>query len=112
MPPVNHYAKAPEGSRRSGERIVETHAPIHPQLLLAKVVSDLAGEDAIFTCDVGEPTVWAARYLKMNGKRRLLGSFLHGSMANAVVPQAIGAQFAMPDSGRSFRCRVTGASGC
>jgi pyruvate dehydrogenase (quinone) len=60
------------------------------------VVSDLASEDAIFTCDVGEPTVWAARYLKMNGKRRLLGSFLHGSMANA-MPQAIGAQFAMPD---------------
>ena len=61
------------------------------------MVSDLANEDAIFTCDVGEPVVWAARYLKMNGKRRLLGSFLHGSMANA-MPQAIGAQFAM--SGR------------
>lgn len=63
---------------------------IHPQYL-AQQVSHFADEDAIFTCDVGTPTVWAARYLKMNGKRRLLGSFNHGSMANA-MPQAIGAQ--------------------
>ena len=52
-------------------------------------------EDAIFTCDVGLPTVWAARYLAMNGMRRLIGSFWHGSMANA-MPQAIGAQAAFP----------------
>ncbi|WP_263366798.1 ubiquinone-dependent pyruvate dehydrogenase [Edaphobacter bradus] len=64
--------------------------PIHPQYV-ARVLDKLASEDAIFTCDVGTPTVWAARYLRMNGKRRLLGSFTHGSMANA-VPQAIGAQ--------------------
>ena len=51
--------------------------------------------DAIFSCDVGTPTVWAARYLTMNGKRRLLGSFNHGSMANA-LPQAIGAQVSHP----------------
>ncbi|TOL43301.1 pyruvate dehydrogenase/oxidase PoxB, partial [Vibrio parahaemolyticus] len=63
---------------------------IHPQYLATKI-SELAAEDAIFTCDVGTPTVWAARYLKMNGKRRLIGSFNHGSMANA-MPQAIGAQ--------------------
>ncbi|WP_312241267.1 ubiquinone-dependent pyruvate dehydrogenase [Pantoea sp.] len=63
---------------------------IHPQYL-AQQISELASEDAIFTCDVGTPTVWAARYLKMNGKRRLLGSFNHGSMANA-MPQALGAQ--------------------
>jgi len=68
---------------------------IHPQAL-ARVISDAASEDAVITVDVGEPTVWAARYLKMNGKRRLLGSFLHGSMANA-MPQAIGAQCAFPD---------------
>jgi pyruvate dehydrogenase (quinone) len=68
--------------------------PIHPQFL-AKVISDTAAEDAILTCDVGEPTVWAARYLRMNGKRRLVGSFLHGSMANA-MPQAMGAQVAFP----------------
>ena len=91
---VRHYAKARKGlDDLANEQ--SKHTPIHPQLL-AKVVSDLASEDAIFTCDVGEPTVWAARYLKMNGKRRLVGSFLHGSMANA-MPQAIGAQFAMPD---------------
>ncbi|MFH8133970.1 ubiquinone-dependent pyruvate dehydrogenase [Pantoea osteomyelitidis] len=63
---------------------------IHPQYV-AQQISQLADEDAIFTCDVGTPTVWAARYLKMNGKRRLLGSFNHGSMANA-MPQALGAQ--------------------
>ena len=50
-------------------------------------MSHFAADDAIFTCDVGTPTVWAARYLKMNGKRRLLGSFNHGSMANAACRQ-------------------------
>jgi pyruvate dehydrogenase (quinone) len=68
--------------------------PIHPQYV-AKVLSELAAEDAVFTCDVGTPTIWAARYLRMNGKRRLLGSFTHGSMANA-LPQAIGVQAAFP----------------
>jgi pyruvate dehydrogenase (quinone) len=63
---------------------------IHPQYV-AQQLSRYADEDAIFTCDVGTPTVWAARYLRMNGKRRLLGSFNHGSMANA-MPQALGAQ--------------------
>ncbi|MBP2170588.1 pyruvate dehydrogenase (quinone) [Erwinia toletana] len=63
---------------------------IHPQYL-AQQISLHASDDAIFTCDVGTPTVWAARYLKMNGKRRLIGSFNHGSMANA-MPQALGAQ--------------------
>ena len=67
---------------------------IHPQQI-AKVISEHAAEDAIFTCDVGLPTVWAARYLSMNGKRRLIGSFLHGSMANAMA-QSIGAQVACP----------------
>jgi pyruvate dehydrogenase (quinone) len=70
------------------------HKPIHPQHL-TRVVDQLAAEDAIFTCDVGTPTIWAARYLTMNGSRRLLGSFWHGSMANA-MPQAIGAQSAHP----------------
>ncbi len=70
------------------------HTPIHPQFV-TKVVDELAANDAIFTCDVGTPTIWAARYLRMNGKRRLLGSFIHGSMACA-MPQAIGAQSAFP----------------
>jgi pyruvate dehydrogenase (quinone) len=68
--------------------------PIHPQYL-AKVIDEVAAGDAIFTCDVGETTVWAARYLHLNGRRRLLGSMLHGSMANA-LPQALGAQAAFP----------------
>ena len=61
----------------------------------ASLKTQLASDNAIFTCDVGTPTVWAARYLTMNGRRRLLGSFSHGSMACA-VPQAIGAQSAFP----------------
>ena len=68
--------------------------PLHPQQV-AKAISDQAAEDAVFTCDVGLPTVWAARYLAMNGTRRLVGSFWHGSMANAMA-QAIGAQAAFP----------------
>jgi pyruvate dehydrogenase (quinone) len=69
--------------------------PIHPQQV-AKALSDQAAGDAVFTCDVGLPTVWAARYAAMNGgRRRLLGSFNHGSMANALA-QAIGVQKAFP----------------
>src|SRR5882724_3668970 len=67
---------------------------IHPQYV-NRVVSELADDDAIFSCDVGTPVAWAARYLKMNGRRRLVGSFSHGSMANAML-QAIGAQAAFP----------------
>jgi pyruvate dehydrogenase (quinone) len=68
--------------------------PIHPQYV-ARTIDQLAAADAIFSCDVGTPTIWAARYLTMNGQRRLLGSFNHGSMANA-LPQAIGAQISHP----------------
>ena len=66
----------------------------HPQYV-ARVIDQLAAPDAILTCDTGTPTIWAARYLTMNGRRRLLGSFNHGSMANA-LPQAIGAQVSHP----------------
>lgn len=89
---LNHYRNA-----RKGLDELATGRPggvLHPQHI-ARVVSELASGDAIFTCDVGLPTVWAARYLAMNGKRRLIGSFWHGSMANA-LPQAIGAQAAFP----------------
>jgi len=68
--------------------------PIHPQYL-AKLVSDHAADDAVFSFDVGTPTIWSARYLKMNGRRRLIGSLVHGSMANA-LPHAIGVQSAQP----------------
>jgi pyruvate dehydrogenase (quinone) len=49
------------------------------------VVSELAADDAIFTCDVGTPIIWTARYLKVNGSRRIIGSLNHGSMANAML---------------------------
>jgi pyruvate dehydrogenase (quinone) len=67
---------------------------IHPQYV-TRVVSELAQNDAIFSCDVGTPIAWTARYLKMNGRRRLVGSFNHGSMANAML-HAVGAQSAFP----------------
>ena len=68
---------------------------IHPQAV-TRIVSELAAEDAIFTCDVGTPIAWTARYLKVNGRRRIVGSFNHGSMANAML-HAIGAQTAFPE---------------
>ncbi len=69
--------------------------PMHPEFVAA-TVSRLAADDAIFTVDTGMSAVWASRYLDAKQNRRLLGSFVHGSMANA-MPQAIGAQFAFPD---------------
>src|ERR1700722_12708338 len=90
---INHYQNARKGldDLATGE---PGRTPIHPQYV-AKVLDELSAEDAVFTWDVGTPTVWAARYLHMNGKRRLLGSFTHGSMANA-LPQAIGVQASHP----------------
>jgi pyruvate dehydrogenase (quinone) len=90
---VEHYRKARRdlddlAIAKPGSKL------IHPQQV-AKALSDLAAEDAVFTCDVGLPTVWAARYFAMNGKRRLIGSFWHGSMANAMA-HAIGAQATLP----------------
>ena len=91
---LSHYAKAREGldelaaPRAAGK-------PLHPQYVSA-TVNAVAAEDAVFTADVGTPVVWAARYIAMNGRRRLIGSFNHGSMANA-VSQALGAQAAFPE---------------
>jgi pyruvate dehydrogenase (quinone) len=68
--------------------------PLHPQYV-AHVLNQVAADDAIFTADVGTPTIWTARYILTNGKRRIIGSFNHGSMANA-MPQALGAQAAWP----------------
>jgi pyruvate dehydrogenase (quinone) len=85
---LEHYADARKGLDDLAQP--NDKQLIHPQYL-AQRLSDFAADDAVFTCDVGTPTVWAARYLKMNGRRRLLGSFNHGSMANA-MPQALGAQ--------------------
>src|SRR4029077_10794241 len=90
---LEHYQKARKGldELATGEG---NRKPIHPQYVV-RVLDELAAKDAIFLCDVGTPTIWAARYLTMNGQRRLLGSFNHGSMANA-LPQAIGAQISHP----------------
>ncbi|HYT20145.1 MAG TPA: ubiquinone-dependent pyruvate dehydrogenase [Candidatus Polarisedimenticolia bacterium] len=90
---VEHYRK----TRKGLDDLATANSnkgPIHPQYV-ARVIDKLAADDAVFTCDVGTPVIWAARYLTMNGKRRLLGSFNHGSMANA-LPDAIGAQAAYP----------------
>jgi len=67
---------------------------IHPEFV-ASVIDELANEDAIFTVDTGMSCVWGARYINATGKRKMLGSFNHGSMANA-MPQAIGAALACP----------------
>ena len=91
---LKHYAR----TRKDLDELADNdrnREPIHPQYL-ARLVSDLASDDAVFIPDVGSPVVWAARYLKMNGARRLIGSFSHGTMANA-VPHAIGAQSAFPE---------------
>jgi pyruvate dehydrogenase (quinone) len=90
---IRHYQTARKGldDLATGE---PGKKPIHPQYV-AKMLDEVSAQDAIFSCDVGTPTIWAARYLKMNGQRRLLGSFNHGSMANA-LPQAIGAQVSHP----------------
>ena len=91
---LQHYASA-RGDLDSLAESGPKSKVIHPQYV-SRLVSELADDDAIFTCDVGTPIIWAARYLQMNGKRRLIGSFNHGSMANAML-QAIGAQCAFRD---------------
>ena len=91
---VAHYRKTRE---KLDELAVPSKGkrPIHPQYL-ARLLDEAATDDAVFTADVGSPTVWAARYLTMNGRRRLVGSFTHGSMANALM-HGIGAQAVQPD---------------
>ena len=76
-------------------RDVEHHTPIHPEYA-ASILDEVATEDAIFTADTGMCNVWAARYITPNAKRRVLGSWHHGTMANA-LPHAIGASFAAPE---------------
>ncbi|MEJ5929020.1 pyruvate dehydrogenase [Corynebacterium sp. H128] len=87
---------------RKLEKVVEAYTaknqtltPIHPELV-ADVLDEIAADDAVFTVDTGMCNVWAARYINnFSGQRELLGSFRHGTMANA-LPQAIGAQAADP----------------
>ncbi|MFE1644406.1 ubiquinone-dependent pyruvate dehydrogenase [Microbacterium sp. P01] len=85
---VEHYRK----TRKELDAFANNdgRAPIHPQYV-GRLIDELAAPDAVFTADVGTPVIWSARYLHMTEKRRLIGSFTHGSMANA-MPQALGAQ--------------------
>ncbi|WP_338701827.1 pyruvate dehydrogenase [Streptomyces sp. Q6] len=88
---LKKHADQLEGVVKAYTRKVEKHTPIHPEYV-ASVLDELASEDAVFTVDTGMCNVWAARYISPNGRRRVIGSFSHGSMANA-LPMAIGAQF-------------------
>ncbi|MGK5632681.1 pyruvate dehydrogenase [Streptomyces sp. URMC 123] len=88
---LKKHADALEGVVKAYTRKVEKHTPIHPEYV-ASVLDEEADADAVFTVDTGMNNVWAARYLTPNGRRRVIGSFTHGSMANA-LPQAIGAQY-------------------
>ncbi|KOG53369.1 pyruvate dehydrogenase [Streptomyces griseoflavus] len=88
---LKKHADALEGVVKAYTRKVEKHTPIHPEFV-ASVLDEEAADDAVFTVDTGMCNVWAARYISPNGRRRVIGSFTHGSMANA-LPQAIGAQF-------------------
>ncbi|MGV9193607.1 ubiquinone-dependent pyruvate dehydrogenase [Microbacterium sp. MC2] len=87
---VEHYRKT--RTQLDDLAVDDGKSPLHPQYV-ARLIDELAAPDAVFTADVGSPVIWAARYLTMNGHRRLLGSFIHGSMAGA-LPQALGAQAA------------------
>jgi pyruvate dehydrogenase (quinone) len=97
---ATHLARMQLHYRRTRQRLdalTRSHGdrgPIHPQTTVT-AINRLAADDAVFLADVGTPTLWAARYVRMNGRRRLLGSFNHGTMANA-LPQAIGVQASDP----------------
>jgi pyruvate dehydrogenase (quinone) len=88
---LKKHSDALEGVVKAYTRKVDKQLPIHPEYV-ASVLDEEAARDAVFTVDTGMCNVWAARYLTPNGERRVIGSFSHGSMANA-LPQAIGAQF-------------------
>ncbi|MBE1547039.1 pyruvate dehydrogenase (quinone) [Mycobacterium sp. OAS707] len=91
---LRHYGK----TRKTLDELAvndRDRTPIRPEYV-AGLANQLASDDAVFTVDVGSPVVWAARYVKMNGRRRLVGSFNHGTMACA-LPHAIGAQTAYRD---------------
>ena len=96
-----HLEDAQAHYRKTREKLTELASPsaegqpLHPQFV-ARKIDEIASDDAVFIPDVGSPVIYAARYLRMNGKRRVIGTFSHGSMANA-VPQAIGAQASFPN---------------
>lgn len=71
-----------------------TENAIQPEFV-TYTIDKLAKKDAVFTVDTGMCCVWGARYITGTGERKMLGSFNHGSMANA-MPMAIGASLAYP----------------
>jgi pyruvate dehydrogenase (quinone) len=91
---LQRHTRALESVVQAYTRDIEHHVPIHPEFA-ARILDEVAAEDAVFTVDTGMCNVWAARYITPTGRRRVIGSFLHGTMANA-LPHAIGAQFAYP----------------
>ncbi|MCI1747007.1 MAG: pyruvate dehydrogenase [Acidipropionibacterium sp.] len=92
---VKRHAKIMKAPVGSYTRNVEHMKPIHPEFV-AHILNEVADKDAIFTADTGMCNVWTARYIDPLGTRRLIGSFLHGSMADA-LPMALGAQASHPD---------------
>ncbi len=94
---LDHARREYAATRRDLDRLADAdrnRTPLHPQFV-ARLIDEIAADDTVFIPDVGTPVIWAARYLRMNGHRRLIGSFNHGSMANA-VPHAIGVQASQP----------------
>ena len=91
---LNQHTRVLEHVVNAYTRDIEQHVPLHPEYA-ASLLDELAADDAVFTVDTGMCNVWAARYITPNGRRRVIGSFVHGTMANA-LPHAIGAQFAYP----------------
>src|SRR5262249_52410116 len=91
---LRRHVRALEDVVDAYTRNIEAHVPIHPEYA-ASILDEFAADDAVFTVDTGMCNVWAARYITPNGRRRVIGSFLHGTMANA-LPHAIGAQLAYP----------------
>ena len=91
---LREHARALEHVVDAYTRDIANRTPIHPEYA-ASILDELAADDAVFTVDTGMCNVWAARYITPNGRRRVIGSFLDGTMANA-LPHAIGAQFAYP----------------
>jgi pyruvate dehydrogenase (quinone) len=90
---TSHYRR----TRKRLDALAKSHSdrgPLHPEFVTRKI-DEIAADDAVFLPDVGTPVIWASRYLTMNGRRRLIGSFNHGTMANA-LPQAIGVQASHP----------------
>jgi pyruvate dehydrogenase (quinone) len=76
------------------------HGKIFGQYL-TWIINRLAARDALFAADDGTPVVWLLRMMEANGRRRMFGSLLHGTMASG-LGTAIGLQKSQP--GRQVIC--------